>query len=138
MPPPRPGPRHALLVLGLIAAVIGIGWLLTRPGGAPGRPTDPEAVALYQRGLRAFARRTPGGAAEAVSAFGAAVASWRGKHQVAGGVLIGAALVPALFAASSLVFTFFLLVAGGLSFAVKPGMSSPQELFDRYRRKVTA
>ena len=39
--------------------------------------------------------------------------------KIYGGVLIACALVPALFAAKSLVFTFFLVVAGGLCLAGK-------------------
>ena len=64
----------------------------------------------------------------AVGAIGAAVAVHLRKEKVAGGVLLAAALIPALFAAKSLVFTIFLLVAGGLCFAIKPPAAT--KLFD--------
>ncbi len=38
-----------------------------------------------------------------------------GREKLCGAILIGCSLVPALFAAKSLVFTFFLIIAGGMS-----------------------
>jgi hypothetical protein len=46
-------------------------------------------------------------------------ASMLGRKRVAAGLLIGAAVVPCLFAAKALLFTFLLLVAAGLALAVK-------------------
>jgi tetratricopeptide (TPR) repeat protein len=54
--------------------VAGAGWVLTsRAGGARAPATDPEVTVLYQRGVRGYDRRTPGGNAEAVAAFSAAL-----------------------------------------------------------------
>ena len=43
-----------------------------------------------------------------------------GKGKFAAGVLISAAVAPAIFEPKSLVFSFLLVVAGLLAFAVKP------------------
>ena len=44
----------------------------------------------------------------------------RGQGLVAGVVLLGAAIVPGVLAPKSLVFTFPLLIAGGLCFMIRP------------------
>ena len=69
--------RHA----GRMARVLGGGVLFVVLAGGgllfanrkARAPTDPEVVALYQRGMRAYDRRTPAGAAEAIDALGAAI-----------------------------------------------------------------
>jgi hypothetical protein len=61
------------------------------------------------------------GAVVAVVAVAATVV-WMKRPEMRkayGGVLIACALVPALFALKSLVFTFFLIVAGGVCLASK-------------------
>ena len=136
--------RVAVLVLavvgGLAAGFLGLRWV-SDAGEARALLKTMEVLGVAKEALAEVRAHETAGYLLIVSmlaAFGAAVASWRGMNKVAGGVLIGAALVPAVFAAKSLVFTIFLLVAGGLSFAVKPGAPSPRELIDRYRRKVAA
>ena len=67
----RPWPGLAAVV-----TVIAVGgWLLMgRRSEAPSAaPRDPRAVALAERGLQAFSRRTPAGAREAMEAYGAAI-----------------------------------------------------------------
>ena len=69
--------RRTGLVLGgatlaVVAAVAASMTLERRP--APPPPVDPQIVALYQRGERAYDRRTPAGAREAIAAFGAVLA----------------------------------------------------------------
>ena len=72
--PRRADLRRAVLIAGLLVALAGGGWLLSaRARGIPSRAADPEVEALYQRGQRAYERRTPAGAAEAIAAFRAAV-----------------------------------------------------------------
>ena len=65
----------SVAVLGVLAAsVIGV-WLLSRPHFARNpAPRDPQIVALYQRGVRGYTRRTPDGAREAIAAFSAVLA----------------------------------------------------------------
>ena len=65
----------SVAVLGVLAAsVIGV-WLLSRPDFARNpAPRDPQIVALYQRGVRGYTRRTPDGAREAIAAFSAVLA----------------------------------------------------------------
>ncbi len=91
--PDTPEPERPILrrvsvsavALVLAASIIG-GWLLWRPRAiVGGNSPQPEVVALYQRGLRGYARRTPDGAREAVAAFSAALerdsgyaAAWNG------------------------------------------------------------
>jgi hypothetical protein len=57
----------------------------------------------------------------AVVALPAAIANLilPGKSKIIGIVLLACAIIPAVFAAKSLVFTFFLLIAGGLCLAMK-------------------
>ena len=64
---------RALLYAGLLAVVVTGGWLVASRSRVVGRrATDPEVVALYQRGVRGYDRRTPNGILEAISAFSAA------------------------------------------------------------------
>jgi hypothetical protein len=136
--------RIAVLVLavvgGMAAGFLGLRWV-NDAGEARELVKAMEELGVSKSALAEVRSHETAGyllIASMLAAFGAAAASWRGMHKVAGGMLIGAALVPAVFAAKSLVFTIFLLVAGGLSFAVKPGAPSPRELIDRYRRKAVA
>ena len=68
-----------LMVAGLVVAVVAAGWLVAerRPAApaqaAPTVPRDSAAVALRERGLQAFSRRTPAGARAAIDAFSAAI-----------------------------------------------------------------
>ena len=73
---PRPFRVSRALAVAAVAVVIIVSAWLVLPGALAGRAseTNPEVVALYQRGVRAYDRRTPAGILEAVSAFGAAVA----------------------------------------------------------------
>jgi tetratricopeptide (TPR) repeat protein len=69
--------RRALQLLvgvGLVAAVLATVFALA-PGrkGTP-RAVAPEVKALYDRGKRAYDRRTPGGTIEAIADYGAAIA----------------------------------------------------------------
>ena len=134
--------RVAVLVLavvgGLAAGFLGLSWV-SDAGEARELLKTAEALGVAKEALAEVRAHETAGYLLIVSmlaAFGATVASRRGMNKVAGGVLIGAALVPALFAAKSLVFTILLLVGGGLSFAVKPGAPSPRGVIDRHRRKV--
>ncbi len=66
--------RLAVTGIALLAAVAGGVWL--RFGPAPGggrRAASPDVVALTQRGIRGYDRRTAPGVAEAIAAFGAAI-----------------------------------------------------------------
>jgi hypothetical protein len=136
--------RVAVLVLavfgGLAAGFLGLSWVSDASEARELLKTAQELGVAKEALAEVRAHETAGYLliVSMLAAFGAAAASGRGMNKVAGGVLIGAALVPAVFAAKSLVFTIFLLIAGGLSFAVKPGEPSPRELIDRYRRKVVA
>jgi hypothetical protein len=73
----------------------------------------PEAVAQAKSLTAAGYLLIPG----AVVAVPAAVASvrWDGKETVCGAPVVGCAVVPAVFAAKSLLFTFLLPTAGGLA-----------------------
>jgi tetratricopeptide (TPR) repeat protein len=69
-----PGLRRVLQI-GVVLAVMVGAWLIAskiRVGHA--KATDPEVVALYQRGVRGYDRRTASGSVDAVSAFSAAIA----------------------------------------------------------------
>ena len=72
---PRPGSRRALVGAGLLAVAAVGAWLVASRSGRVGAHTaTAEVVALYQRGLRGYDRRTPDGIVEAITAFGAAIA----------------------------------------------------------------
>jgi hypothetical protein len=58
-------------------------------------------------------------AAAPLALVGAFLAS-RGQGLIAGVVLLGAGLVPTVLAPKSLLFSFPLLIAGGLSFMIRP------------------
>jgi tetratricopeptide (TPR) repeat protein len=71
----RLGRPRALLSFGLLVVIVTAGWVLaSRVRVARAGSTDPGVVALYQRGVRGYDRRTPNGIIEAISAFSAAVA----------------------------------------------------------------
>ena len=72
----------ATVVLGLAAFAV---WLGVHRRGNAQPPRDPEVVALYQRGVQAYDRRTPEGIRDAIQAFTAALgrdstyaAAWAG------------------------------------------------------------
>jgi hypothetical protein len=54
-----------------------------------------------------------------IAALGAAALVFK-QSKAAGGVLVAAAVIPALLAPKSLVFSFFLIIAGVLAFLAKP------------------
>lgn len=69
----------------LLGAIALAGWLIGHRPGAAKITRDPEAVALYQRGMDGYDRRTPEGIRDAIQAFKAAVgrdstygAAWAG------------------------------------------------------------
>ena len=65
-----------VLAAALVAVAIGAGWwLFLRPesGDATVTARDPALIALYARGNRAYDRRTPAGAAEAIASFNQAI-----------------------------------------------------------------
>ena len=57
------------------------------------------------------------------------------RPKVAGPVLLAAAVLPALFTLKALVATIFLVAAGGLCFALKPG-PSVREQAETYLRRA--
>jgi len=70
----RPGSRRSPVAIGLLlVAALAVWFVLARGGGAGARARDREVIALYQRGLRAYDRRTPGGIVEAISALNTAI-----------------------------------------------------------------
>lgn len=73
--PPRASKRwRAIAAAGLLVVVVLTAWL--RFGKAVGvhrGPSDPAVVALYQRGLRGYDKRTTVGTLDAIAAFNAAV-----------------------------------------------------------------
>jgi tetratricopeptide (TPR) repeat protein/tRNA A-37 threonylcarbamoyl transferase component Bud32 len=67
-------PRFVVAGLVVLAATGFLGWSVLSPRRAgAARIADPEVVALYRRGVRAYDRRTPAGVAEAVAALRAAI-----------------------------------------------------------------
>ena len=69
----------------LLVIALPIGWLVSQRGGKTQAARDPRALALYQRGVTGYDRRTPAGINDAVQAFTAAVeldstysAAWAG------------------------------------------------------------
>lgn len=70
----RSGSRRVFIAAGLLAVTAMGAWLFASRGRVVGaRTKDPEVAALYQRGLRAYDRRTPGGVVEAITDFNAAI-----------------------------------------------------------------
>jgi tetratricopeptide (TPR) repeat protein len=68
------GRRPMLIVAGLVAIML-IGWLVaSRPSQAGRRLANPEVVSLTKAGRRAYDRRTPAGAIEAIATYSRAVA----------------------------------------------------------------
>ncbi len=86
----RPAPRRtnrrtAAAIVGAISLVGLVSWGVMSNAAGRSRVVDAEAIALYQRGVRAYDTRTPDGVAEAVSTLRAAIArdsgfapSWNG------------------------------------------------------------
>jgi tetratricopeptide (TPR) repeat protein len=70
-------PRRPILHYGTLAAVLGVivlaGWLVAERRRQAPLARDPQVVALRERGLQAFTRRTPAGSREAIDAFSAAI-----------------------------------------------------------------
>ena len=56
-----------------LAVVALAGWLVSERRRQVPAPRDPQVVALRERGLQAFSRRTPEGSREAIDAFSAAI-----------------------------------------------------------------
>ena len=70
----RSAKRNGVLT-GLLVTALGLGVYMARPRSPRVQPArDPVAVALYQRGVRAFDQRTPEGGREALQAFSQAIA----------------------------------------------------------------
>ena len=62
--------RQLALAFGVVALIaVGVAWYAF----GRERPVDPEVLALYQRGVRAYDRRTAPGAAEALTALSEAI-----------------------------------------------------------------
>ena len=61
--------------IALVAALAIAGWLIAgrRTEEPTASPRDPRVVALSDRGLQAFSRRTPAGSHEAIEAYGGAI-----------------------------------------------------------------
>jgi len=65
--------RRITVGAGLVVVAV-VGWLFfAQRHGAAAHPVDPEVKALYDRGKRAYDRRTPAGTVEAVTDFNAAI-----------------------------------------------------------------
>jgi tetratricopeptide (TPR) repeat protein len=88
-PPARPRPSRRVLWGGIATAVLGVIaialWIAAQGQSSARRVRNPEVVALYQRGMRGYDRRTPEGVLDAIQAFDAAVkrdstfgAAWAG------------------------------------------------------------
>jgi len=72
----RRGGRRVGISLALlaVAALTAAGWRILGPGWGSRAPAlNPEVKALYDRGKRAYDRRTPGGTVEAIAAYDAAI-----------------------------------------------------------------
>ena len=65
--------RRIAVGAGLVVVAV-VGWLFfAQNRGAKAHPADPEVKALYDRGKRAYDRRTPGGTLEAIAEFKSAI-----------------------------------------------------------------
>ncbi|HEU5183471.1 MAG TPA: protein kinase [Gemmatimonadaceae bacterium] len=64
----------AVRVVGAITLTGLLTWGVMATAAGRSRPVDPEVVALYERGVRAYETRTPEGIAEAASTLRAAIA----------------------------------------------------------------
>jgi Tfp pilus assembly protein PilF len=71
--PQRRGPRRLLVGALVLVALALAGWGIVRERGSPRPVRDPEAVALYHRGLRGYDQRTSESVRDAISALEAAV-----------------------------------------------------------------
>ena len=76
--PAVPGPRRrnllrAVVAAVLLAAVALTGWAISGRRGSAKPVRDSVAVALLQRGMQEYRKRTPAGAAAAMQAFNAAI-----------------------------------------------------------------
>ena len=70
--PPQSSRRLVLLAAAILVVLSAVGWqLLIRARGRPG--PDPELLALYQRALHAYGRRTSAGVTEAIEDYSAVV-----------------------------------------------------------------
>lgn len=125
--------RIAVLVLaavgGLASGALGLKWVRD---AATGRELvrEVERLGIAPDAVREVARVERAGYLLVVSmlvGFGAATLAGLGREKVAGPVLLAAAVVPALFTAKALVATVFLIAAGGLCFALRPGRSAREQ-----------
>jgi tetratricopeptide (TPR) repeat protein len=67
--------RRILLAAALLMVFVAGGWpILGRRFGTGRGARDPEVVALFERGMREYGKRTPAGLVAAIAAFSAAVA----------------------------------------------------------------
>ena len=76
-PPARPGRSRRVLWGGIATAVLAATaitlWVVAQGQGSARPPRDPAIVALHDRGVRGYDRRTPDGLRDAIEAFNAAV-----------------------------------------------------------------
>ena len=70
----RQNVRRVLLGMGILAAVVATSIVLAPVRKAKAHEVTPEVKALYDRGKRAYDRRTPGGTVEAIADFESAIA----------------------------------------------------------------
>src|SRR5688500_15265 len=77
---PKTRARSRTMTIGIAAAAGSIlvavaagGWLLANQPDRNATVRSPEAIALYERGMRGYDKRTPAGIVEAVQAFNAAL-----------------------------------------------------------------
>lgn len=109
-----------LAVLGaLAAAFLGMKWLGDL-GTLAGMSELERETAKYMAAAEGKSLDKMGTAAlvlvaSAVAGIAGAVFAWKGKFALAGGLLLGAGLLPVVVQPQTLVFTFFLVVAGGLA-----------------------
>jgi tetratricopeptide (TPR) repeat protein len=68
---PSAGRRRRAAIGGFVIVASLAGWAIASNAG---RAVDPEVLALYQRGVQAYDRRTPAGAVEALAALNNAIA----------------------------------------------------------------
>lgn len=133
--------RIAILVLaavgGLASGGLGLKWV-SDAGKAKQLVREVEKLGIAPDAVKEVGRVETAGYLLLVSmlaAVGGAVAVYLGKTKVAGPVLLAAALLPALFTMKALVATIFLVAAGGLCFALKPG-PSVREQAETYLRRA--
>ena len=126
--------KVAALIVGLLGALIttglGIKWMsdyqdnkatiesLAKMGGALGGAGG-EAMAQ----LESMHRASYAMVALGLLAIAASVMVFK-KSKPSGAVLIAAAVIPAVFAPSTLIFSFLLVIAGILALAAKPKLAA--------------